>query len=266
MPLSYCYPDDGTVDFIESFPIWDFHDFVTPAMLGLTGALCARPAFALHSITDNADGGHILEPEFQIYSRSWVGSGSAPDWSSEIAGQGWAWPGPLLAYEQVLDEEDPESTVRGQSRWRLAWKTHQAADTTKRNPWNWVHLRFKEATYFTDTIGMSPIGVEPDGVSALVTKKWQREIDHDPVGYDPDDPLTWPGTDWQETPVPSGGSPHSVTYWYPRLPNPWFFVTSLQPTPHIVPRPTLKQGLIPGWRRFSTDHEHPKFASGNTLA
>ncbi|WP_009964082.1 hypothetical protein [Verrucomicrobium spinosum] len=101
----------------------------------------------------------------------------------------------LLRRKQKLTEESDivVTTQREQVRWRWIW---QVGDHPMH--WNMVHIRWRYEERLT-------VNGAPSTTWGDTNEHWWKGAV--PEGYDPGINTTWPGTDWEETPLPAVPEP-----------------------------------------------------------
>lgn len=252
------YPDDGSV-LLLSRP--DFREFGASAEFDLMGGRRALPIW-FEELT--------VELVTQYYTRTWSDPDSPPDWGALqsaplVSGVFLVGSETAFAITSVTKERpapvgevvQPVTTliVYQQARWRYAW---MPIDPTQEGAWNFVHLRRQTAAWSWPNSHEDPLPSGPASVGDLLDEWWHPTTLPD---FDPGAPLTWPGTDWEETTLPAvatcedppdeGGTTTSQAWVAQRIrwPRPDF----------VAPFGTFHPGTLPGSRTDTAGYENPRF-------
>lgn len=206
----------------------------------------------------------LVEPHFQYRERSWTGSSSPGPWGDFTDLLAWReskdaitqWP---MASTTVAISGTPEAPVRtvtrGQMEWRLAWKPVPITVDGARNN---VHVRWREIHWEWPNQGTNAAPTTYS-IGATFNHWWHPRVLPD---YDPDDPRSWPGTDWRITPVaPELACNFGETSWavigIQILWGRWALQVG------VPNRVTMSaEGFIPGVDNDSRPYLNPVFASG----
>jgi hypothetical protein len=138
-------------------------------------------------------------PGFHFSEKVWMNDEEEPDWPAPtfldtINLNGVTFDS-FARYEVTkltIGEEEIETSTRRRFKWRFAWLV-PAAETA----WRFVHLRHKMRQWYTVSTDPGPVEVSE---GETVEFWWKGVV---PEGYDPEDPLTYPGTPWVEVPLPA---------------------------------------------------------------
>lgn len=182
-------PDDGSIVF-KQLATKDFTIFTTLPTPSPVRYMGGRRRLCMFG----PDGTVIAM--LQYLQRTWTSEETPPAWDPETFGQMAL--GPVVmantelswnTYHSAWDfelEEAVDLNIYIQVKWRWAWRLGELDSS-----WDYLHLRWKLGVHQSVDDSM----VEGD----LVDLVWDREL---PEGYDPEDPLTWPGTPWVDAAVP----------------------------------------------------------------
>lgn len=138
----------------------------------------------------------IWQTQYQF--RFWEEGNPVPDWEDQDV---FTVTGPNIGAVQLasivitkskLGPSDPVVTEQYQSQVRWRWLWEPPADPMN---WRFFHVRWRPEETLNELEGTITV-THGD----MVEHWWQGEI---PEDYDPEDPETWPGTPWSETPLPA---------------------------------------------------------------
>lgn len=264
MPGPDALPDDGSVSH-ETLDLMGTGDIAAVAFFGSRYGLCL--------IGRDYTAGDL---RVQYETRSWSGAGAPPDWTGEIQNETTA--GVLYAVAALVLASVEKTNVLGtvftnqvQRRWRLAWRPN--LDQPAALVWHYMRLRWTLATYTPDPetdILEQPVEAE----SLPVDLRWcptDDELEELLETYEPEDPTTYPATEWVEGEIPTVADPPANTsvekvqrlrWLYPRK---WHIVTpdgGQRTYVSSLPRDEAP-GLIPGGGNDIVPWTHPKGVLGH---
>jgi len=157
----------------------------------------------------------FINPELIVVTRSWSAPSAPPDWPDEaFAASIVDGADGYLSIASVTNLGGIGNFNYTQSKYRWRW-----AMADQPQSWDFAHYRWREAEYNPDSAPARPADANP--LTARLEFAWSNggllvavpSITFNPVNYNPDDPLTYPGSAWIEATMPTTVPPDLQTVY-----------------------------------------------------